>query len=48
MNLSIRVRLTLWYLVVLIVVLGIYILAVFTFQYVQLRGQIYHDEMREN
>ncbi len=47
MNLSIRTRLTLWYVGVLMVVLGIYIAAVFSFQYVQLRGQLYRDEMRE-
>ncbi len=44
---SIRARLTLWYLGVLALVLAVYLIVVFIFQYGLLTSQIYHDEMQD-
>jgi signal transduction histidine kinase len=44
---SIRARLTLLYLGLLALVLGIYLIVVFIFQYGLLTTQIYHDEMQD-
>ena len=42
-----RGRLTLWYVTVLALILAIYIVLVFAFQYVLMTRQIYHDEMQD-
>lgn len=47
MNLSLRVRLTVWHVGLLSAVLCVYMGAVFTFQYVQFRAQLYQDEVQE-
>ena len=44
---SIRARLTVWSLGVLTLVLAVYLLIVFIFQYGLLTAQIYHDEMQD-
>jgi signal transduction histidine kinase len=44
---SIRTRLTLWYVAVLALVLAIYLIAVYLFQYGMLSSQIYHDEIQD-
>ncbi|SNT36774.1 Signal transduction histidine kinase [Granulicella rosea] len=44
---SIRARITLWHLGVLALVLAVYLVVVFIFQYGLLTSQIYHDEMQD-
>jgi len=44
---SVRIRLTLWYVSILALLLGLYIVLVFAFQYAQLQHQIYHDEIQD-
>jgi signal transduction histidine kinase len=44
---SIRTRLTVWYVAVLASVLAVYMVAVFAFQAIQLRQQLFHDEVQE-
>lgn len=47
MSKQLRTRLTLWYMVVLGVILGVYVLLVLFFQYVLVTRQIYHDEVQD-
>ena len=47
MRLPIRTRLTLWYTGLFFLLLGVYVAAVFAFQYVQLHDQVYSDEVQE-
>ncbi len=47
MRLAIRTRLTIWYTGVFVALLGVYSAAVFSFQYLELRDQLYRDEVRE-
>lgn len=47
LRLSLRTRLTLWYVAVLAVLLLIYAALVFAFQYGVLRRQIFHDEVQD-
>ena len=47
MTLRVRTRLTLWYTGIFLLVLSVYVAAVFIFQYAQLRDQIYRDEIQE-
>jgi len=42
---NVRTRLTLWYVGILSILLALYIVLVFTFQYALLQRQIYHDEI---
>jgi heavy metal sensor kinase len=44
---QLRTRLTLWYMVVLSVILGFYVILVLAFQYVLVTRQIYHDEIQD-
>jgi signal transduction histidine kinase len=44
---QLRGRLTLWYVAVLALILAIYIVLVFAFQYAIITHQIYHDEMQD-
>jgi signal transduction histidine kinase len=44
---QLRARLTLWYMAVLAIILGIYVLLVLAFQYVLVTRQIYHDEVQD-
>lgn len=44
---SIRARLTLWYVCVLAVLLLVYMVIVFIFQYATLTSQIFHDEVQD-
>jgi heavy metal sensor kinase len=44
---QLRTRLTLWYMAVLAIILGIYVLLVLAFQYVLVTRQIYHDEVQD-
>ena len=44
---SIRARLTLWYVVVLALILAVYIAVVFFFQFALLERQMYHDEVQD-
>lgn len=44
---QIRSRLTVWYIAVLAMILGVYIALVFTFQYRFVGNQIYHDEVQD-
>ncbi len=44
---SVRIRLTLWYVGVLTVVLAVYLVVVYIFQYGLLTTQIYHDEIQD-
>jgi signal transduction histidine kinase len=44
---SVRTRLTLWYVSILAVLLCLYIVLVFVFQYALLQRQIYHDEIQD-
>jgi signal transduction histidine kinase len=44
---SVRTRLTLWYVSILAVLLAVYVILVFTFQYALLQRQIYHDEIQD-
>lgn len=44
---QLRTRLTLWYVAVLGVILGVYVLLVLAFQYVLVTRQIYHDEVQD-
>jgi heavy metal sensor kinase len=44
---QLRTRLTLWYMAVLSVILGFYVILVLVFQYVLVTRQIYHDEIQD-
>jgi heavy metal sensor kinase len=44
---QLRTRLTLWYVAVLAVVLGFYVILVLAFQYALVTRQIYHDEIQD-
>jgi signal transduction histidine kinase len=44
---QLRTRLTLWYMAVLSVILGFYVILVLAFQYVLVTRQIYHDEVQD-
>ncbi len=44
---SVRTRMTLWLVLVLAAVLAVYIAIVFSFQYVLLTNQIFHDEVQD-
>ncbi len=44
---QLRTRLTLWYMAVLSVILGFYVILVLAFQYVSVTRQIYHDEIQD-
>src|SRR5580698_8535637 len=44
---QLRTRLTLWYMAVLAIILGVYVLLVLAFQYVLVTRQIYHDEVQD-
>ncbi len=44
---QLRTRLTLWYMAVLGVILGFYVILVLAFQYVLVTRQIYHDEIQD-
>jgi signal transduction histidine kinase len=44
---QLRTRLTLWYMAVLGVILGVYVLLVLAFQYALVTRQIYHDEVQD-
>jgi signal transduction histidine kinase len=44
---SVRIRLTLWYVSILALLLGLYIVLVFSFQYALLQRQIFHDEIQD-
>ena len=44
---QLRARLTLWYMAVLSVILGFYVILVLAFQYVLVTRQIYHDEVQD-
>jgi heavy metal sensor kinase len=44
---QLRTRLTLWYVAVLGVILGVYVVLVLAFQYVVVTRQIYHDEVQD-
>jgi len=44
---QLRTRLTLWYVAVLGVILGFYVVLVLSFQYALVTRQIYHDEIQE-
>jgi heavy metal sensor kinase len=45
---QIRSRLTLWYVAVLAMILAVYIVLVFVFQYRVVANQIYHDEVQDS
>jgi heavy metal sensor kinase len=44
---QIRSRLTLWYIAVLAMILAVYVVLVFAFQYKLVNNQIYHDEVQD-
>ncbi len=44
---QLRTRLTLWYMTLLSVILGFYVILVLVFQYVLVTRQIYHDEVQD-
>lgn len=44
---QIRSRLTLWYIAVLAMILAVYVVLVFAFQYKLINNQIYHDEVQD-
>lgn len=44
---QLRTRLTLWYMAVLGVILGVYVVLVLAFQYAVMTRQIYHDEVQD-
>ena len=47
MKLSLRSRLTVWQVALFSAVLCVYMVAVFIFQYLQFRAQLFHDEVQE-
>lgn len=44
---QLRIRLTLWYISILALILGVYVALVFAFQYASIKRQIYHDEVQD-